>query len=129
MENIQNIFFAIEYKHPYKLSEILAGMESWKSAYLIVIVILLLYIVKSEYEHYYHDKRLKIAKEAKSVAAHALVLSENTSDPNAQKMAKAASYLANEADTSTNYADTVYYKDMTVMYANAVQNSVEQSPK
>jgi len=104
-------------------------MESWKSAYLIVIIILLLYIVKSEYERYYHDKRLKVAKQAKNIAAQALVLSENTNDTNAQKMAKAASYLANEADTSTNYADTVYYKDMTIMYADAVQNAVEQYPK
>lgn len=100
-------------------------MESWKSAYLIVIVILLLYIVKSEYERYYHDKRIKIAKEAKSAAAQALVLSDGNT--NAQKLAKAASYLANEADTSTNYSDTVYYKDMTLMYANAVQNAVQSS--
>ena len=104
-------------------------MESWKSAYLVVIIILLLYVVKSEYERYYHNKRLKVAKQAKSVAAHALVLAENTNDSNAQKMAKAASYLANEADTSDNYADTVYYKDMTIMYADAVKTAVVQSPK
>lgn len=94
-------------------------METWKAAYIIVIVIILTGIIKYENERYYHNKKIQIAKEAKQLSTHALIRARADPTPANLKHAEMAAFHSNQAETSDNYDETVKHAVLAVQHATA----------
>jgi hypothetical protein len=112
-------------KNPFFVSNLLASiiystMNSWQAAYAVLIVVLLLYIVKYEYERYYHEERLRLGREAQQASAHAMLIAESSQHPDAPELARAVSVAANQAGTAETYQDAVHYHGLTQQFAQVI---------
>lgn len=94
-------------------------METWKAAYIIVIVIILTGVVKYEKERYYHNKKLAIARNAKQLSTHALVRAQNNPTPQNLDHANKSAFYSNQAETAETYEETVKFAEMAVAHAEA----------
>lgn len=95
-------------------------MNSWQSAYAILIVVFLLYIVKYEYERYYHERKIQLGKEAQELSAHAMLVAESSKHPDAYELSRGVSVAANQAETAETYKDAVHYYGLTKQFAQKI---------
>lgn len=93
-------------------------MEGWKIAYIIFIVIILTYITKFEYEHYFYKEKKRYAKISKALASHAIMTLKM--DPTYSTDVRRIAFLANQADTSKDYREAYEYYVQTQSLYNSM---------
>lgn len=97
-----------------------SNMETWKAAYIIVMIVILTGIIKYEKERYYHNKKLEMAKRAKGLSTHALVRAENNPTPQNLEIANNAAFYSNQAEMAETYEETIKYAEISINYSKQI---------
>lgn len=93
-------------------------MQDWKIAYILLCIVIITYMIKYEYEWYYHQKRKELGREAQLYAAEALLYAQD--NPSYSTVARQIAFLANQAGTTKSYKQALLFTDETKRMYNEV---------